>query len=68
MVAQGEHAMENRLKELTEKHRDVLNRLDSHLGCVTCRGPLVDGRCPNCQLDQFEMGDDGKLRLKRTAP
>lgn len=37
-----------RLRSNIDKHRDVLNRLESHLGCVTCRGPLVDGRCERC--------------------
>lgn len=27
----------------------VLNRLESNLGCIQCRGPLTRGRCPDCQ-------------------
>jgi predicted amidophosphoribosyltransferase len=34
------------------RHIDVLNRLDPHLGCIICRGPLTDGRCPVCQPDE----------------
>lgn len=34
--------------ELVRRHRRVLNRLDSHLGCVVCRGALVEGRCGRC--------------------
>lgn len=34
---------------LMDRHRDVLNRLEPHLGCVTCKGKLVDdGICPTC--------------------
>ena len=28
--------------------RRILNRMESHLGCVSCRGKLVDGRCYTC--------------------
>jgi hypothetical protein len=38
-----------RIRELINDHLEVLNKLDSHLGCVKCKGPLTDGRCPKCQ-------------------
>lgn len=33
-----------------DTHLNVLNRLEPHMGCIRCRGPL-DGnsRCPKCQ-------------------
>lgn len=37
------------IKELVAEHLGVLNKLESHLGCAQCRGPLTDGRCPKCQ-------------------
>lgn len=37
------------IRESIRKNITVLNRLESHLGCVICRGPLADGRCPKCQ-------------------
>lgn len=42
----------DRLARNISKHRRVLNRLEPHLGCVVCRGPLIDGRCAEC--DQME--------------
>lgn len=37
-----------RLDRIKHEHRGVLNRLESHLGCVICRSPLdADGNCPN---------------------
>jgi hypothetical protein len=36
-------------KDLMREYAGVLNKLESHLGCVICRGPLTDGRCPDCQ-------------------
>jgi hypothetical protein len=36
------------LKENIQRHHRVLNRLESHLGCVVCRGPLTEGVCPTC--------------------
>jgi len=53
-----------RIRESMERNRDVLNSMESHLGCATCRGPLIDGACPLCQHDKFEMGDNGKLRRR----
>ncbi len=37
-----------RVKALMTENRAVLNRLESHLGCVACRGPLTNGVCPRC--------------------
>jgi hypothetical protein len=37
----------------------VLNRMESHLGCVVCHGPLTDGRCPKCQPAEQEQSTDG---------
>lgn len=41
--------MPTMVEKLIDRHLAVLNRLDSHLGCAKCRGPLTDGRCPTCQ-------------------
>jgi hypothetical protein len=30
---------------LIRDNADVVNRLDPHMGCVVCRGPLTDGVC-----------------------
>ena len=32
-----------------EDNLDLLNRLETHLGCAKCRGALIGGRCPKCQ-------------------
>jgi len=32
-----------------EDHLDILNQVETHLGCAKCRHPLTDGRCPKCQ-------------------
>lgn len=53
----AEHGFGNRPTDLTDEkirgavrgNLDVLNRLESHLGCALCRGPLVGGRCAECQ-------------------
>jgi hypothetical protein len=37
-----------RLSESTRTNHRLLNRLESHLGCVVCRGPLTDGVCAPC--------------------
>lgn len=37
------------IEKITRRHLGALNRLESHLGCAMCRGPLTDGRCPECQ-------------------
>ena len=50
-----------RLERLMEEHRGVLNRLEPHLGCVTCHGELAAGKCPRCQPGEFVMGKTGKL-------
>jgi hypothetical protein len=39
------------ISDLIADNLGVLNRLESHLGCAQCRGPLVDGRCLDCQGD-----------------
>lgn len=38
------------VKRLTEEPgtRRAMNLLESHLGCVRCRGSLTDGRCLKC--------------------
>lgn len=55
-----------RLEASIEKNLPVLNKLESHLGCTKCHGPLVEGHCPLCQMGDFEMGNDGKMRLRKT--
>ena len=40
-----------RVRRSMAEHRDVLNRLEPHLGCVVCRGPLTDGRCEACNAE-----------------
>lgn len=35
------------------KSLGVLNALESHLGCVLCRGPLSEGRCATCQGEDY---------------
>lgn len=36
------------IRDLIARNRAVLNRLEPHLGCVVCRGPLTDGVCSTC--------------------
>lgn len=43
-----------RIRELIADHLPVLNKLEPHLGCVKCRGPLTEGRCPTCQPAEAE--------------
>ena len=40
------------IEDAIDKNLAVLNRLESHLGCAKCRGPLTDGRCPKCQPEE----------------
>lgn len=47
----GGDAVRQRVNTSIRKHIAVLNRLESHLGCVVCHGPLTDGRCPKCQKE-----------------
>jgi hypothetical protein len=42
------------IRRSIREHRKVLNRLEPHLGCVVCRGPLTEGVCPTC--DPAEKG------------
>ncbi len=42
------------IREMVVSNMAILNRLDPHLGCVKCRGPLTDGRCPTCQPAEGE--------------
>lgn len=37
-----------RLADSVIRHRRVLNFLEPDLPCVVCRGPLISGRCPEC--------------------
>ena len=54
-----------RIKESIEKNLGLLNKLEPHLGCAKCHGPLIETHCPFCQMEFFEMGDNGKLRHVR---
>lgn len=47
------------IDQAKRRHIAVLNKLESHLGCVVCRGPLDEGRCPTCQSGASEGGDHG---------
>jgi hypothetical protein len=49
----------SRVKENIGRHHRVLNRLDPHLGCVVCRGPLTDGVCPTCD-PQVSSGESDR--------
>lgn len=46
-----------RLDQLIRQNLGIINRLDAHLGCAICRGPLTDGRCPTCQGDALGAPD-----------
>lgn len=48
------------LRDTIQRHHLVLNRLEPHLGCVVCRGPLTGGVCPTCDpelIDGDPRGD-----------
>ena len=39
----------DRIRESMNRNRRLLNRLEPHLGCVVCHGPLdTDCRCARC--------------------
>lgn len=54
---EGAVGRERLIRETMTSHMGILNKLDSHLGCVACRGPLTDGRCPKCQPVRQAMID-----------
>ena len=41
-------SLSERIKGTVRRYHRVLNRLESHLGCVLCHGPLTDGVCRAC--------------------
>ena len=46
--------MHERIRRLKIENRKILNRLESHLGCVVCRGPLtLDGACLVCDPEDL---------------
>ena len=48
-MGEGERtALAERTRANMRRFRAVLNKVESHLGCVECRGPVVDGSCPAC--------------------
>jgi tRNA G26 N,N-dimethylase Trm1 len=51
------------IKENVRRHHRMLNRLEPHLGCVVCRGLLIDGICPTCDPELIDGVADTECRL-----